>query len=107
MSVTVNPGMVDQIAGSDGWSDSTITFSINVDPGNFLQVVLDAIGFPVFSPVVSQISGDETHGEFAQVIKGFALWDDLIRQKIEYVADDDDADITVNKVLICRAIPAG
>jgi hypothetical protein len=97
MTVHVNQAMIDWIAGDDRWEHSDITFSLNVDPGSFITEVIELFPFK-FDPDVTFIPGTTVKGEFAAVLEGFELWDDLIPQTLTYSANDDDADITVNRV---------
>jgi Ca2+-binding RTX toxin-like protein len=85
MSIKINNGMLDTIVddASEKWDDNPITFSIGVDPGNLNG--MDLVGF----------GGNIEIGKMIEIAE---LWDDLISGSIEYIFNNDDEDIIVNKV---------
>ncbi len=98
MTIIVNEAMAEQIAGEDPWDDSSLTFSLNVDPGILLSEVLEGLFLGGFEPQLSSISGNTVSGDVAAVLMAFELWDDLIAASLTYAPDDGGADITVNNV---------
>ena len=99
MPITVNQNMVKFIADDDT-IDGTITVSANVDPGNLIQEVGELLGIN-FDPNTTPIP-DYDIATLRDVI--IELWDDLIAREIVYVADEENADSTINRV---SNLPAG
>src|SRR4051812_37131527 len=104
MPITVNQEMIDTVAGDDRWDENTITWSANVDPGNFLQDIIDAVAPALPSPPARVIMSAQ---DVAYVREAAALWDDLIPESIVEHAGDEDADITVNQITNLAATSAG
>lgn len=93
MPITVNQNMVNFIADDDT-IDGFITVSANVDPGNLIQEVGELLGIN-FDPNTTPIP-DYDIATLRDVI--IELWDDLIAREIVYVADEENADSTINRV---------
>ncbi|WP_373503675.1 M10 family metallopeptidase C-terminal domain-containing protein [Aestuariivirga sp.] len=104
MTITVNYGMLDTIVddASEGWDNSNITYSLDVDPGNLFSDFLEELPFQ-FDPDITNTAATEllVFNEIAE------LWDDLIASTITFRSSDDDADIIINKVSNLPASSAG
>jgi Ca2+-binding RTX toxin-like protein len=106
MPININNGMLDTIVedATEKWDDDPITLSIGEDPGNFFQEVLEALGILSLDPSLVDFGGA---AEIQKLIEIAELWDDLIANSIEYNANDDGADIIVNKVSNLPSFSAG
>ena len=96
-AITIDQGMLDHIEDdtSDGWDGPVITYSIDVDFGNALQDFIDLFDIGGnFTP--DTIPTTERNQEAVQQI--MQLWSDVIATKIDYVPNDEDADITLESV---------
>ena len=110
MTITVNNDMLETIRDDpdEKWDDDPITFSIGVDSGGIIEEVLGFLGVEPFdtTPVafdpVAPLPPD-----IPKMIEIAELWDDVIADSINYVANNDDADIIVNKVNGLPATAAG
>ncbi|CAN5412797.1 hypothetical protein BH10PSE7_BH10PSE7_34610 [soil metagenome] len=104
MAIVVNNGMIDTIVddSDEGWDDDSITFSIDVDPGNIVQEVGELIGFTFDPDVVAFPQSDAD-----KMVEIAELWDDVIGKPINFVFNNDDEDIIVNKVSNMQSGAAG
>lgn len=93
MGISVNFAMLNKITDdtSDGWSGSTITYSIGVDHGNLLQDIKEFLDWTFDPNVIATPAAN-----IPMFIDAIRLWDDLIAKDIVFQDQDGNADITIN-----------
>src|SRR5262245_31702779 len=99
MGIFINQDMVEQIYGDedDIWDDSPITWSLDQDPDDSVWDLLAAI----FQYLDFEYDPNEvpTPAQNIQIItESVELWDDLIARNIDFIFNNDDADIIINSV---------
>jgi Ca2+-binding RTX toxin-like protein len=99
MSIVINQAMLSTIIldKNEKWDGKKITYSIGVDPFNVIEDVI----YPIISAVI-EISLIPEVADFEAIdvpnmLEIASLWGDLISTPIQYIANEPNADIIVNK----------